>query len=30
MPFTKNFRTPSQLTGAARGAFDAAFDKKNQ
>lgn len=26
MPFTKNFRTPGQLTGAARGAFDAAFD----
>lgn len=26
MPFTKNFRTPGQLTGVARGAFDAAFE----
>lgn len=26
MPFTKNYRTPGQLTGAARGAFDAAFE----
>lgn len=25
MPYTKNFRTPGQLTGIARGAFDAEF-----
>ncbi|KJL39914.1 major capsid protein [Microbacterium trichothecenolyticum] len=27
MPFTKNFRTPGQLTGIARGAFDAEFER---
>ncbi|ALJ22048.1 major capsid protein [Microbacterium sp. No. 7] len=26
MPFTKNFRTPVQLTGVARGAFDATLE----
>lgn len=26
MPFTKNHRTPVQLTGVARGAFDAAYE----
>lgn len=26
MPYTKNFRTPAELTGVARGAFDAVFD----
>jgi hypothetical protein len=26
MPYTKNFRTPAELTGVARGAFDAIFD----
>jgi len=27
MPFTRNFRTPTQLTGTARGAFDAFFEQ---